>query len=131
MIINGKEEHIATPITVAELIEQRGLRAERVAVELNGEIVPRALRAQTQLKGTDTLEIVTFVRLGQSHRRTGTAANVPQKPPVHGRYWLATNVRPGGETEAACTRRTRYMPGRARPHPITRKRTETRHDHDL
>lgn len=64
MIINGKEEHIATPITVAELIGQRGLRAERVAVELNGEIVPRALRAQTRLKGTDTLEIVTFVQGG-------------------------------------------------------------------
>ena len=55
MIINGKEEDVATPITVAELVEQRGLRADRVAVELNGEIVPRAQRAQTQLKGTDTL----------------------------------------------------------------------------
>ena len=53
MIINGKEEQIATPITVAELIESKGLRADRVAVELNGEIVPRAQRAQTQLKGTD------------------------------------------------------------------------------
>ena len=42
MIINGKEEDVATPITVAELVEQRGLRADRVAVELNGEIVPRA-----------------------------------------------------------------------------------------
>ena len=48
----------------AELVEQRGLRADRVAVELNGEIVPRAQRAQTQLKGTDTLEIVTFVQGG-------------------------------------------------------------------
>ena len=56
MIINGKEENIATPITVAELIESKGLRADRVAVELNGEIVPRTQRAQTQLKGTDTLE---------------------------------------------------------------------------
>lgn len=64
MIINGKEESIATPITVAELIESKGLRADRVAVELNGEIVPRAQRAQTQLKGTDTLEIVTFVQGG-------------------------------------------------------------------
>ena len=36
MIINGKEENIATPITVAELIESKGLRADRVAVELNG-----------------------------------------------------------------------------------------------
>lgn len=64
MIINGKEEDVATPITVAELVEQRSLRADRVAVELNGEIVPRAQRAQTQLKGTDTLEIVTFVQGG-------------------------------------------------------------------
>ena len=64
MIINGKEEDVATPITVAELVAPRGLRADRVAVELNGEIVPRAQRAQTQLKGTDTLEIVTFVQGG-------------------------------------------------------------------
>ena len=64
MIINGKEEDVATPITVAELVEQGGLRADRVAVELNGEIVPRAQRAQTQPKGTDTLEIVTFVQGG-------------------------------------------------------------------
>ena len=64
MIINGKEENVATPITVAELIESKGLRADRVAVELNGEIVPRTQRAQTQLKGTDTLEIVTFVQGG-------------------------------------------------------------------
>ena len=64
MIINGKEEDVATPITVAELVEQRGLLADRVPVELNGEIVPRAQRAQTQLKGTDTLEIVTFVQGG-------------------------------------------------------------------
>ena len=35
-----------------------------MAVELNGEIVPRTQRAQTQLKGTDTLEIVTFVQGG-------------------------------------------------------------------
>lgn len=64
MIINGNEEDVATPITVAELIGNKGLRANRVAVELNGEIVPRAQRAQTQLKGTDTLEIVTFVQGG-------------------------------------------------------------------
>ena len=42
----------------------KSIRADRVAVELNGEIVPRAQRAQTQLKGTDTLEIVTFVQGG-------------------------------------------------------------------
>ena len=64
MIINGKEEDVATPITVAELVEQRGLRADPGAGEGNGEIVPRAPRAQPQHKGTDTLEIVTFVQGG-------------------------------------------------------------------
>ena len=64
MIINGKEETIATPITVTELMGGMGLRADHVAVELIGEIVPRTQRAQTQLKGTDTLEIVTFVQGG-------------------------------------------------------------------
>ncbi|MBW3095639.1 sulfur carrier protein ThiS [Bifidobacterium sp. 64T4] len=64
MIINGKEENVETPISVAELIERQGFRADRVAVELNGEIVPRTKRAQTQLKGTDTVEIVTFVQGG-------------------------------------------------------------------
>ena len=64
MIINGKEEDVATPITVAELVEQRGLRAVRAGGELNGESGPRAPRALTQLKGTDTLEIVTFVQGG-------------------------------------------------------------------
>ena len=58
MIINGKEENIATPITVAELIESKGLRADRVAVELNGEIIPRSRHAQTTLKDGDRVEIV-------------------------------------------------------------------------
>ena len=64
MIINGKEEDVATPITVAELSGAARSARRPVAVELNGEIVPRAQRAQTQLKGTDTLEIVTFVQGG-------------------------------------------------------------------
>ena len=64
MIINGKEEDVATPITVAELVEQRGLRADPVALELNREILPPPPPPQTQLKGTDTLEIVTFVQGG-------------------------------------------------------------------
>ena len=60
----GSRRSEAHKAVLNELVEQRGLRADRVAVELNGEIVPRAQRAQTQLKGTDTLEIVTFVQGG-------------------------------------------------------------------
>ncbi|MCH9276811.1 sulfur carrier protein ThiS [Bifidobacterium amazonense] len=64
MIVNGQEETLDEPISVADFLERRGLRAARVAVELNGAIVPRAKRAETMLKGTDTLEIVTFVQGG-------------------------------------------------------------------
>ena len=64
MIVNGIQEEVATPISVADLIASKWLDANRVAVELNGAIVPRTQRAQTTLKGTDTLEIVTFVQGG-------------------------------------------------------------------
>lgn len=64
MIVNGQEEQIATPISVTDLIKAKGFVPERVAVEVNGEIVPRTKRAETTLKGTDTVEIVTFVQGG-------------------------------------------------------------------
>lgn len=64
MIVNGQEEQLDEPMSVAEFIEHKGFTQTRVAVELNGEIVPRAKRAETMLKGTDTLEIVTFVQGG-------------------------------------------------------------------
>ncbi|RSX50817.1 ThiS protein [Bifidobacterium goeldii] len=64
MIVNGQQEDIATPISVDELIASKGFNAARVAVEVNGAIVPRDKRAQTTLKGTDTVEIVTFVQGG-------------------------------------------------------------------
>ena len=64
MIINGRNQNIGTPISVEELITSRGLRPDRVAVEVNGSIVPRTAHAQTTLSGTDTVEIVTFVQGG-------------------------------------------------------------------
>ena len=61
---NGENRSLPEGATVADLLQAEQLATRRVAVELNGEIVPRAQRAQTQLKGTDTLEIVTFVQGG-------------------------------------------------------------------
>lgn len=64
MIVNGQHEDIATPISVEELIASKGFNAARVAVEVNGAIVPRDKRSQTTLQNTDTIEIVTFVQGG-------------------------------------------------------------------
>ena len=44
-----------------EIIERMGLNPSRVAVELNGKIVPRADFKATKLKDGDSLEIVHFV----------------------------------------------------------------------
>ena len=60
IVINGQEQTLA-PITLALLIEQLGMKQDRVAVELNRDIVPRAKWTETNLAEGDRLEIVHFV----------------------------------------------------------------------
>ena len=61
IIVNGKEFEIASGSGVAKLVEERGLDRSRVAVELNGEIVPRGTFDDTLLHDGDKVEIVHFV----------------------------------------------------------------------
>ncbi len=60
LIVNG-EEREASASTLAALVEQLGMKADRVAVELNRDIVPRERWAATELHDGDQLEIVHFV----------------------------------------------------------------------
>ncbi len=59
--INGDGKQFADGLSLAGLIDELGMKADRVAVELNREIVPRALWAETVLHDGDKLEIVHFV----------------------------------------------------------------------
>lgn len=59
--INGEERELADGLTLAALLEQLGMKADRVAVELNRDIVHRELWPQTHLQPGDRLEIVQFV----------------------------------------------------------------------
>jgi thiamine biosynthesis protein ThiS len=59
--INGEPRDFPDGLTLAALVEQLGMKPDRVAVELNLEIVPRANWQSTQLKDGDKLEIVHFV----------------------------------------------------------------------
>lgn len=61
LIVNGEPQSLADATTVAALLESRGLAGKRVAVERNGEIVPRGLHADTPLAGGDRVEIVVAV----------------------------------------------------------------------
>jgi sulfur carrier protein len=61
LIINGEEKSFAASMSLARLIEELGMKGDRVAVELNREIVPRAQWDETVLNAGDRLEIVHFV----------------------------------------------------------------------
>jgi sulfur carrier protein len=61
LIINGEPRAFAVPLLLANLVEQLGMKSDRVAVELNREIVPRDKWAETTLSDGDRLEIVHFV----------------------------------------------------------------------
>jgi sulfur carrier protein len=57
---NSRQFDVAT-LTVAELVQTLGLTGKRLAMERNGDIVPRGLFAETALKDGDKLEIVGAV----------------------------------------------------------------------
>mgnify|MGYP003379721491 CR=1 FL=1 len=59
--INGTPLIQAEDSTLLELLQKQNYRTERVAVELNGEIIPKAAFGQTVLKDGDQLEVVSFV----------------------------------------------------------------------
>jgi sulfur carrier protein len=72
--INGEEREFETPdgfFTVADLVDKLGMKSDRVAVDLNREIVPRDRWVETNLKDGDRLEIVHFVG-GGKHRCSST-----------------------------------------------------------
>ena len=61
MKVNGQQEFLEEAISLAELLAAKGYASSKVAVELNGKIVPRKEYASTILHDTDVLEIVYFV----------------------------------------------------------------------
>ena len=59
IIVNGKEINLTEDTTVAEYLEQNQYQV--IAVELNGDILPKYSYSDTMLKDGDRLEVVTFV----------------------------------------------------------------------
>jgi len=59
--INGEDKDLPQLESLAALIEHLGMKADRLAVELNRDIVPRDRWSATPLHDGDNLEIVHFV----------------------------------------------------------------------
>jgi sulfur carrier protein len=61
IIVNGDALQVRRSARVTDLIKQLELASERLAIELNLSILPRAKWAETELRPGDRLEIVHFV----------------------------------------------------------------------
>lgn len=58
--INGDEKNVVGK-TIAEYLTESGYDTKRVAVELNGDILPKAQYDSTVLRDGDSVEVVSFV----------------------------------------------------------------------
>ena len=61
MKVNGKVKNFAMSSNLEAIITAVGLSPDRVAVEVNGKIVPRSEYANVVPKEDDRVEIVSFV----------------------------------------------------------------------
>ncbi len=61
VVINSQTREVGSSMTVADLLRELDTPPERVAVEINGELVTRKRFEATMLNEGDTIEIVTFV----------------------------------------------------------------------
>ena len=59
--LNGAPRDFPAPLTFAQLLQDMALAGQRLAVERNGEIVPRSTHAQTRLADGDRIEVVVAV----------------------------------------------------------------------
>lgn len=59
--INGERREIPDGLNVISLLEHLGMRVDRVAIERNLDILPRAQWPDTLVQANDSFEIVQFV----------------------------------------------------------------------
>jgi len=65
VVINGEPREVPEAMNVVQLLAHLGIAAERVAIERNRDILPRAAWQETSVQAGDSYEIVHFVGGGQ------------------------------------------------------------------
>lgn len=79
VLLNGEAREVAAGATVLDLLDSLGRHPRTVAVEHNGEILPRERYAGAALRDGDRLEVVGFVQggAGNSRPRAGGSPTLP------------------------------------------------------
>ncbi len=62
--INGENEKIEAATTVAQVLEAKNVRPEMVAVEINGELVPKGKYGELELGTGDKMEFLHYMAGG-------------------------------------------------------------------
>lgn len=61
IVFNGHDRQITAGMTVEQLLKDAAINSRFVAVELNGEILPRDQRNMREIQARDVIEVVTLV----------------------------------------------------------------------
>ncbi len=61
VVLNGAPREFPAPLTFSELLDELSLAGRRLAVERNGEIVPRSRFGEARLRDGDRIELVIAV----------------------------------------------------------------------
>jgi sulfur carrier protein len=64
IILNGENKQVPDNVAIGGLLEHLKIQPERVAIELNMEIVKKSMYASTVIKNGDSVEIVSFMSGG-------------------------------------------------------------------
>lgn len=60
-MVNGNMRPLVGTLTLVDLVEQLGFTGKRIAVELNGDVVPKSQYPVTEVRAEDRFEIVVAV----------------------------------------------------------------------
>tara|TARA_Y100001970_G_scaffold125500_1_gene155269 strand:+ start:353 stop:556 length:204 start_codon:yes stop_codon:yes gene_type:complete len=59
--LNGKQLKIRMNLSIKDLLKKHRLNQEKIAIELNGTILPKQKYKKTKIKNNDKIEIVQFI----------------------------------------------------------------------
>jgi len=84
--VNGEQRGCRADATVGDLLRELAIKTERVAVELNLEIMDRKDFDHRSLKQGDRLEILSFIGGGSTGWESGSIVNRIQGDALGGHY---------------------------------------------
>jgi sulfur carrier protein len=120
LIINGEPQQLPAPLSVAALLEARGLAGKRVAVERNGEIVAKSRHAETLLaaatgsKSSSPSAAAEFFRKPHHEQRSPRHRRQVLRLAPAGRHRQVQGLRPDPRRDRRLGRRDHH--GRHPPH---------------